>query len=142
MVIVLAVVALAGCEASGSGGETEPTFEQAQTIAEEQLADVGCEFRVADDSTEDLELKTLECLTTEAGEERLYTVLTYERDEQVDEVDEYFPGFTTSELYFQNDNITVEPAGGNPDGVELDAEAFTTAVQEACGCGEVLTPES
>lgn len=139
---VVFAVGVAGCDATGDEGATEPTFEQAQAIAEEQLADAGCEFQVSDDSTDGLEQKTLECLISEGGQDALYTVFTYERDLEVEETDQYFPGLTTAERCFENDNITVDPGGGNPEGVQLDAEEFATAVQEDCGCGEVLTPEA
>ena len=132
---------LAACgEDSGSGGseETEPSFEDAQAIAEEQLAGEQCEFQVDDQSTDGLEQKSLDCLRTVGGEQQLTTVFTYERDEEADS----FGGITTADRYFQNGNITVEPAGGDPTAPQLDADAFSNAVKESCGCGEVLTPES
>ena len=77
------------------------------------------------------------CVTVK-GEQQLTTVVTYTRDEEPDAIG----GITTATHYFQNGNITVEPAGGDPTSPQLDAEAFATAVKDNCGCGEVLTPES
>ena len=141
VVIILCALALTACEASGGDEETEPTFEQAEAIAQEQLAGEACEFQVEDESTDELEQKSLNCLTTEGGEDRLYTIFQYTRDLKIEESDQYFGGLTTAERSFENGNITVDPAGGDPTAIQLDAEEFATALKEDCGCGEVLTPE-
>lgn len=132
---------LSACDASGGADETEPTYEQAEAIAQEQLAGEDCEFQVDDETTEGLEQKTLNCLTTEGGQDRIYTIFQYSRDLEVEESDQYFGGLTTADRYFENGNITVDPSGGDPTAVQLDAEEFATALKEDCGCGEVLTPE-
>lgn len=134
--------ALAACGSSSSGtDESEPTFEQAQAIAEEQLAGQPCEFQVDDESTDELDQKSLDCLTTVGSEQKLYSIFQYTRDLNVEEIDAQLGGLTTAERYFENGNITVDPAGGDPTAIQLDAEAFATALTEECGCGEVKTPE-
>lgn len=137
----LCALALSACDSSSGADETEPTFEQAQAIAEEQLADAGCEFQVEDESTEDLEQMSLNCLVAAGGPEQLYTVFQYSRDLEVTETDALIGGLTTADHYFENGNITVNPSGGDPTAVQLDSEQFATALQEDCDCGEVKTPE-
>lgn len=138
----LCALALAACDSSSGDDETEPTFEQAQGIAEEQLADAGCEFQVEDESTDDLEQMTLNCLVVEGGQEQLFTVLNYSRDLEVTETDSLIGGLTTSDQYFENGNITVEPSGTDPTAPQLDAEDYVAALIEDCDCGEAVTPSS
>lgn len=139
--VALCALVLGACETPAGDDETEPTYEQAEAIAQEQLGGSNCEFEVEDDTTEELEQKSLTCLTTEGGEDRLYTIFQYTRDLNVEESDQYFGGLTTADHYFENGNITVDPSGGDPTAIQLDAEDFATALKEDCGCGEVLTPE-
>ena len=134
-------IAACGSESSSGADESSPSFEQAQVIAEEQLTGQPCEFQVDDESTDDLEQKTLECLTTDGGQQQLYTIFQYTRDLEVEEIDALIGGLTTAERYFENGNITIDPAGGDPTAIQLDAEQFATALTEECGCGEVKTPE-
>lgn len=131
---------LAACSSTESG-ETEPTYEQAEAIAMGQLSDADCEFEVEDKTTEEQEEKVLNCLTSKGGVEMIYPIFYYTRDLNVEESDSYFGGLTTAERYFENDNITIDPSGGNPTVPQLDAEEFANAIKEDCGCGEVLTPE-
>lgn len=133
----VSVLALTACGSSGSE-ETEPTYEQAEAIAKQQLSGSGCEFQTEDDSTESMELKGLDCYLTVDGEESYYSVFTYSRD--LDEGEDFGGGITTADHYFVNGNIEVDPAGGDPSAPQLDAEEFATALEEECGCGEVLTP--
>lgn len=137
----LCALGLSACDTSTGTDETEPTYEQAEAIAQEQLSGEGCEFQVEDETDDEDELKTLSCLTTEGGEQRLSTIFQYSRDLSVEESDQYVPQFTTGAFYFENGNITVDPFGGDPTAVQLDAEEFATAIKDECGCGEVLTPE-
>ena len=137
--LVLCALVLAACGSSETE-QTEPTFEQAKAIAEEQLAGSGCEFKTEDESSEDLEQKGLDCYLTEDGEETYSSVFTYTRDLESDETDELIPGLTTADHVFVNGNIEVDPAGGDPTAVQLDSEEFTTGLEAQCGCGEVQTP--
>jgi hypothetical protein len=139
--LVALALTVAACDESGGSDETEPTFEDARAIAEEQLAGEPCEFQVEDESTDDLEQKSLDCLTSADGQEQLFSVFHYSRDLEVSEADAAFGGITTAERYFENGNITIDPAGGDPTAIQLDAEEFATALKDSCDCGEVKTPE-
>ncbi len=141
-VMALCVGTFAACDTSGGTEETEPTYEQAEAIATQQLAGEDCDFETEDESTDELEQITLSCLTSRGRfPDQLYTIFQYTRDLKVEESDSYFGGFTTAERYFENGNITVDPSGGDPTAIQLDAEEFTNALKDECGCGEVLTPE-
>jgi|GEM_PF-4623464 len=141
--LISCVVLLSACGTSNStsgSDETEPGFDQVLAIAKQQMSGSPCQFQVKDDSDESMENKTLGCLTSAVtGEKQLYDVFQYTRDLEVSEYD--FGGFTTADHYFQNGNITVNPFGGNPAAVQLNAEKFSTAVKDDCECGEVLTPK-
>lgn len=140
----MTLLALGGCgstSTSSSSDESAPTFEQAEAIAKEQLTGQPCKFQVSDDSTDTLESKKLECLTKVSGEPQLLTIFQYTNDLETSE-DYGFGGFTTATHYFSNGNITVDPSGGDPTAIQLDAEQFATAIKDDCGCGEVKTPES
>jgi len=134
---------LAGCStgSSDSGSATEPTYAQAAAIAKRMLPAGRCRFQVDDQTTTDMEEKTLNCLTTVAGQPKEYTVFQYTRKIKESESDAYFGGFTTADAYFENANIRVNPSGrSEPGQPALDAAAFAAAVKRACGCGEVKTP--
>jgi hypothetical protein len=135
----LLALSLAAC--GGGGEETVPTYSQAEALAKRQLAGSGCQFRTEDESSEGLEQKGLDCYLTEGGDDVYYPILPYTRDLEVDETDALFGGLTTAERYFANGAIEVDPAGGDPTAIQLDAEEFATALSEECDCGEVLTPE-
>ena len=139
---LLCALALGACGSGGGGDEeTAPTYGEAEAIAERQLSGSGCELKTEDESSEGLEQKGLDCYVTEGGEEVYHPILTYTRDLESEESDALFGGVTTADHYFVNGNIEVDPAGGDPTAIQLDAEEFATALAEQCDCGEVLTPE-
>jgi hypothetical protein len=125
--------------AIASRGEHALTFERVATIAK-PLVDAGCAFSIKDESRDGVEDKTLQCTVDGKGPFAIVHYTSY--DDPENPVIKYGLGFTTGDRYFQYQTTIVRPTGeivaGQP---VLDAAAFTEAVREDCGCGEVLTPD-
>lgn len=126
--------------AIASRGDRELTFERVEAIAEQQLADAGCTFSVRDESREGVEDKALLC---KVDGDAPHTVVEYSHYDDADSpVVKYGLQFTTADRYFQHQTTTVRPSGAQAPGQPvLDAQEFSEAIKEDCGCGEVLTPE-
>lgn len=133
-------VALLIVGAIASRGDSGLTFDRVETIAKQQLADDGCTFSVQDQSRDGVEDKALRC---KVGNTAPVTVVRYSRyDDPGNPVLKYGLGFTTADRYFQYQTTIVSPSGDQTPGQPvLDAQKFSEAIQEDCGCGEVLTPE-
>lgn len=142
-ILSLSILALAltACETTTSPGsdESTPTFDQVQAIAKEQLTGEPCKFKVIEDFDDTFEHTEVDCLTSVGGQPQQTSVYSY--DKTLEESDFPIGGLTTATHYFENGNITVDPAGGDLTSIQLDAEKFATAIKDECGCGEVKTPE-
>ena len=126
--------------AIASRGDRELTFDRVEAIAREQLEGAGCAFSVKDESRDDVEDTSLQC---RVEDEAPYTVVRYTRyDDPENPAFRYGLQFTTADRYFQYQTTIVTPSGEQAPGRPiLDAQRFSQAIKEDCGCGEVLTPE-
>jgi uncharacterized protein YceK len=142
LLITIAVgVLTAGCgstTSSGGGAAGKPTFSDAQRIAEQQMKGTKCKFQVDDRSEKGLEDKSLECLTRNAGQPKLYTLFQYENHT---DGDTSFAGFVTVDHYFTNGTIKIDAsAASEPGQPTLDPMQFSQALKSACSCGAIRTP--